>query len=547
MSEFKSKKITQETFDEVVTENIEEFKLDREEAILDAVKQFTTQGVDLSDIDLSGDLIGKQEVIDAIALIVLNNVSPAKVTEESSAQITQSLNVLIELCSEKHEMSRRNLILMRTNEGSGLNALHALLFPTQIAMILVKSLALLETVSATSVENRDYFEPNGSQKLCEIIAHQMDNIELDSDLSIKVITTGLSLAKCVAKSENNKGMLMRYGMGEIIIKLLHTDRPQNLEGWSDVKKVACYVLRGLSVHDDYRKEMSCAHDNGRFFLGSTNTVPALMKLSQDFRERPSLASAALSAARNLITTEEAVLVMCQHGGMKLSKEILSLPDAPPSLVRAIIGFIRNLCADDSRKENLVCDGSMALMVAALSESRFSEDSGLIEHGAACLAAMTLRSPSNSEKIVECGAIEVLVKCMRNHVDKPALQRQGCLAIRNIAARCPHLRSILLDAGVESVLRKAGTSRDAVDEAYAALRDLQCEVQFVKITENGHVEEAYEQFGQKEGEPSQMGSKMRFNPVYDEVEDIHERVQNEAKAPFEAENLRPFASNGTADK
>jgi hypothetical protein len=30
-------------------------------------------------------------------------------------------------------------------------------------------------------------------------------------------------------------------------------------------------------------------------------------------------------------------------------------------------------------------------------------------------------------------------------------------------------------------RKAGTNRDAVDEAYAALRDLQCEVQFVKIS------------------------------------------------------------------
>eukprot|EP00596_Hydrurales_sp_CCMP1899_P001535 CAMPEP_0119054640 /NCGR_PEP_ID=MMETSP1177-20130426/75210_1 /TAXON_ID=2985 /ORGANISM="Ochromonas sp, Strain CCMP1899" /LENGTH=100 /DNA_ID=CAMNT_0007034955 /DNA_START=1362 /DNA_END=1664 /DNA_ORIENTATION=- len=98
-----------------------------------------------------------------------------------------------------------------------------------------------------------------------------------------------------------------------------------------------------------------------------------------------------------------------------------------------------------------------------------------------------------------------------------------------------MRSILLDAGVESVLRKAGTNRDAVDEAYAALRDLQCEVQFVKISETGQVEEAYTQFGQKEGEPS----KMRFNPVYDEGEDIYERVNDNAQAPFEKEKLRPI--------
>ena len=40
--------------------------------------------------------------------------------------------------------------------------------------------------------------------------------------------------------------------------------------------------------------------------------------------------------------------------------------------------------------------------------------------------------------------------------------------------------------------------------------------------------------------------MLFNPIYDEIEDIYERVQNEAKAPFEMDNLRPFSSNGTAD-
>lgn len=45
----------------------------------------------------------------------------------------------------------------------------------------------------------------------------------------------------------------------------------------------------------------------RFFLGSPNTVPSLMALSTNFRAKPLLAAAALSAARNLVTTEEAVL------------------------------------------------------------------------------------------------------------------------------------------------------------------------------------------------------------------------------------------------
>lgn len=45
-----SKRITQETFDAVVHENIEEFQMQPEEAIKEAVEQFESQGVDLSNI-----------------------------------------------------------------------------------------------------------------------------------------------------------------------------------------------------------------------------------------------------------------------------------------------------------------------------------------------------------------------------------------------------------------------------------------------------------------------------------------------------------------
>lgn len=44
------KQVTQETFDEVVRENMEEFEMDLHEAVQDAVDQFKTQGVDLSNL-----------------------------------------------------------------------------------------------------------------------------------------------------------------------------------------------------------------------------------------------------------------------------------------------------------------------------------------------------------------------------------------------------------------------------------------------------------------------------------------------------------------
>lgn len=38
--------------------------------------------------------------------------------------------------------------------------------------------------------------------------------------------------------------------------------------------------------------------------------------------------------------------------MSLSSDILGYPKASAALVRAVVGFMRNLCADDMRKENL---------------------------------------------------------------------------------------------------------------------------------------------------------------------------------------------------
>ena len=305
MASFTGKKISQATFDEVVNENIAEFEMELKEAIADAVNQFTSQQVDLSDIDLSGGL-GKQEVLDAISVLT---------STATDAEISTALTTLIDLCNEKHELSKRNVILMRS-EG-GLNALHMLLQPNQNTELLLKSMRLLESISSQNIDIRDCFEPNGSRLLCDVLKPLVGTFVAD-ETSAGLVYAGLSLARSAARSENNKTMLMRNGMGEIVVKVLsasvaatrsNTSTTTSEDRWTEVTRAACNLMKGLSVHDDYRKDMSCAHDNGKFFLASSDTVDSLMGLSQNFRHRPVLASAALSAARNLVTTEEAVQIM----------------------------------------------------------------------------------------------------------------------------------------------------------------------------------------------------------------------------------------------
>ena len=145
------RKITQETFDEVVGENVEEFGLGIKEAIFDAYQQFTSQGVDLTDIDISGG-VGRQEMLDAIAVLAahgsLSAVAATECSSSSTNLVTTNIGILLLSCDEKHELFKRNLVMMRSN--GGLDALHSLIFPTQRTSILVDSLVLLELVSATS-------------------------------------------------------------------------------------------------------------------------------------------------------------------------------------------------------------------------------------------------------------------------------------------------------------------------------------------------------------------------------------------------------------
>jgi hypothetical protein len=135
-----AKKISQETFDDVVRENVEDFEQELAEAIADATSQFQKQGVDLSNIDLSGG-VGRQEMLDAIAALDANIKDKAP-----AGALTTTLTALRALCSKEKtgELSTRNKNLMREK---GLNNLHLLMEPAQDDAVLVLTFVFIEDFS----------------------------------------------------------------------------------------------------------------------------------------------------------------------------------------------------------------------------------------------------------------------------------------------------------------------------------------------------------------------------------------------------------------
>lgn len=365
----------------------------------------------------------------------------------------------------------------------------------------------------------------------------------------------LSLARQAMRSENNKSMpfsslsflrsftfclfvqtnelpylspaaLMRAGLGVLLSHILTTiSSPSSSSSpLSSIVEKTCACIRGLSIHDDVRKEMSSAYDNGKYFLKAPGVVPALTALAGQYSTSPDLASYALSAAKALVTTNEAVQVLSLHGVLPLLLSILqSVPPPSLGLARSAVGVLRNVSADDSKKEAFLSLGGLSALLHLVCQDDYATDATLMEHAMACLAQFSLRSPSHSEKLVQSGAVEVILRAMHTFPQQEGLQRQACLTLRNIAGRCVDLRGVLLDAGAEAALRAAGRLPTVVDEAYGALRDLNCDVQYVKVDVDGSVQPVYEHFGTQ--------GKLNFRPVYDDDHEIEQRVAENARAPF----------------
>lgn len=193
-----------------------------------------------------------------------------------------------------------------------------------------------------------------------------------------------------------------------------------------------------------------------------------------------------------------------------------------ALARTVLSVFRNVSADDQLKAQLCSSmGGASLLLRAM--QAHPTDAKVQEHGLATVAAMTLRSPENALTVAGLGGVPVLLQGMRGHPGATAVQRQGALAVRNLVSRAQtELAEALLDAGAEPLLRHAGTFQESVDEAYAALRDLGCEVRRVVVDrETGRARDAVEQFGQ---------AKTNFRACFETSNDVEGRIAEAAAAP-----------------
>jgi len=290
----------------------------------------------------------------------------------------------------------------------------------------------------------------------------------------------------------------------------------------DVLLEACRLITILCRFDDFREKTS-----GPAVVSSSNdTVLELSRcgliqvlkewlleadIAKNSKEETCSSSLLLPAIwttiRVLAVHDRTVqsIVACGILESALETFTTTTPEDNVELLASLVGLFRNLSANDEIKTTLCFSDVLSSLLKYC--RNYIEHTQLQEHSCGFFAAMALRKPKNATRILQYGGVEVIVTAMTQHPTITLIQRQGCLALRNIASRISsERRQIMLDQDAKRVLVQAGVcSAGCIDEAYAALRDLGCEPTKTTVHADGTVSSRPQMFGE---------IKPNFRPVYD---------------------------------
>ncbi len=286
-----------------------------------------------------------------------------------------------------------------------------------------------------------------------------------------------------------------------------TEIVSDMRDKASIPTVICNIVTTLCTFDDFKANHYDDDANAAPIVQSGHTavqalyqagaIPIIHQLVDVRRvdQNDPTIIAACSALRALAIQDDVVQCVEKIGAIDTAVQVLhdaletesSSSDRKKEscqLIIAIIGLCRNVAANDDIKTALCIGKNKAVVQLTVQAMEMYQDIALLqEHGCGLFAAMALRKPKNAAALVGFGIHKCIVNvAMQQHPTSVTVQRQGALAIRNIASRSPELRPMILnDCDTEATLRTiAGKHLRCQDEVYAALRDLGLEARSVHV-------------------------------------------------------------------
>ncbi|XP_061696187.1 armadillo repeat-containing protein 6 [Syngnathoides biaculeatus] len=455
------RRITQETFDDAVRENIDEFDMDPEEALREAVEQFQSQGVDLSCIVKAVPAVAsddkKQEQTHAI-LQALESLCNAQDSPDCT-KVSVDIKCFSEQCSlgfaQRYLAAQKGaypVILSYCQKSLG----------EQEAL-----LAALSALAALTDGQPDLLDADGKHFLLDVLK----KYQAESSVTRAAIS---AVRHCCLKHEQNRQDLVKAGVLPFLINAI-----EQHGGCAEVVKEASGALRVMTFDDDVRVTFGHAHEHAKMIVLQHNGLKVLIESAKAHTDKTSVLSDLCATLSRLAVRNEFCQDICDLGGLKLMMTLLADSYESAELVRQVLSAIRAIAGNDDVKDAVVKAGGVQLIVIAL--NRHMTISPVCEQGCACLSVLALRKPNNCKVIMEEGGASASVQAMKAHPGVVNVQKQACMLLRNLVSHQPKYSQPILEMGVEALISEAlRTHQDCGDAAKAALRDLGCQVELREL-------------------------------------------------------------------
>ncbi|KAI3753198.1 hypothetical protein L2E82_25244 [Cichorium intybus] len=445
--------ISQQAFDEMVKENIDDLGMEPTEALSDAIETLTLQGVDLSGIvtsTLPGETNPVIQSLDRIkqlqssdwtdetvleeALDLFDNLTALSRIEGSGNAAIATRNGGIELmcsvCSKLSEFRRDSAL------ASALNALAA--FPHDI-------------------QSTETFRQSGGPKL--VIGTLTDKTQ-----STNILNSAFSVVAASATgNEVLKESYVELHIDELILKIMKNHTKGNIPSLYD-------TIRVLLAADDNRVVASQVYGYARRFA-KIGITEALVDSLNEGLNSSSLVSITI-ALKAIAVNDEICRSVAEKGG--IDSLLICIDESGiqgnKTVAKSCCSLLSKLAGSDFNKSAIIERKGLNRLITL--SSRLGDDPSVIQEVMSIICTLCLRSPDNAAMAMEAGAGELAIQSMKKFPEASQLQKNSCLMIRNLVARNTENRSILLSNGIEKVIRNAKESHKCCKDAgTAALRDL----------------------------------------------------------------------------
>ncbi|XP_037956958.1 armadillo repeat-containing protein 6 homolog [Teleopsis dalmanni] len=448
-----SKVISQETFDDVVKENIVDFSMDPVEAKEETIKQFEAQGINLANIikDLALNP-------DSGVPLLNETIDKIKAHIGANSSETETLLECLVILEEECQKSIPHRVL------AGKNGAHDVLITLLEGQVLSENNSnpnievlekCLKAMNSLINKQPDLFDAESLALIIPLL--KVENVEI-------CCLTLQWLQKACIMHEMNRQNIMNAGLLKHLKS--HVSK-NNVQVLSNV----IAVFRYLVLDDDIRIEYGCAHEHAKNI--ANEVLVDLTKLLKDIQDTNVVADLLLTIG-TLSVRHEFCAAVEEVGGLKIIFEIMTANPKSVRINREALKLIRALAGHDSVKLQIVQQGAAPIIKELLVIHNSNEN--VVSVALLCISTLTLRAKDNSVTFFEIGVTEPIVEVIRLHPKNKMIQRNAAWAIRNMVSRSRDQCETWLSHGIEDLLNAAMIEHPAVEhDIKAALRDLGCKV------------------------------------------------------------------------